>query len=226
MPSPDPGPLPTLHPRDRSKIAPEHSSDLGGIELASSGPAPVTELLHDWQSGDTNAGEELFPAVADELRKIAGNLFQGERGGHTLQPTAIVNEAFVRLLGLREMEWRDRQHFYSFAATAMRRVLVDHARGRNAAKRGGHWIRTELPPSLGVWTDPIDVLALEAALKELQRIDPERAKLVTLRFYSGLDIEELAEVLDISPRTVMRRWQITKAWLHSFLHNKPRESGA
>ncbi|MEM9408824.1 MAG: ECF-type sigma factor [Acidobacteriota bacterium] len=188
--------------------------------MASSPETPVTRLLHEWQEGDSVAAEELFPAVAGELRRIAGSLFRNERGGHTLQPTAVVNEAFVRLLGLRSMEWRDRQHFYSFAATAMRRVLVDHARQRLAEKRGGEWVRTEIPHSLGSWTDPVDVLALEKALEELQSIDEGRYRLVLLRFYSGLKMDEIGELEGVSTRTVMRRWQVTKAWLRSFFESR------
>lgn len=173
-------------------------------------------LLHDWQAGDTDAGDELFRQTAGELRRIASHLFRNERGAHTLQPTAVVNEAYVRLLNLREMEWRDREHFYSFAATTMRRVLVDHARGRNAAKREGKLRRTEIPALVGVWTDPVEVLALERALTALHAIDPERARLVTLRFYAGLTIEEVAELFDVDPRTIKRRWQTTRGWLQEY----------
>lgn len=182
----------------------------------------LTVLLQDWQSGDVGAGDELFRQAAGELRRIASHLFRNERGNHTLQPTAVVNEAYVRLLKLREMEWRDRQHFYSFAATTMRRVLVDHARGRNAEKREGKLQRTEIPASAGVWTDPVDVLTLERALDALHAIDPERARLVTLRFYAGLTIDEVAELFDVDPRTIKRRWQTTRAWLQDYLE-KPRQ---
>lgn len=188
-------------------------------------PRELTALLHDWQSGDARAGDELFREAAGELRRIASQLFRNERGNHTLQPTAVVNEAYVRLLNLREMEWRDREHFYSFAATTMRRVLVDHARGRNAAKRDGKLQRTELPASIGVWTDPIDVLALERALTALHAIDPERARLVTLRFYAGLTIDEVADLFGVDPRTIKRRWQTTRAWLQDFFqtHENAKE---
>ncbi len=182
---------------------------------------PITQLLHQWQGGDAEAGEHLFEAAAKELRRIAAAIFRNERLGHTLQPTAIVNEAFVRLLGLRDVEWQDREHFFSFAATSMRRVLVDHARARSAAKRGGGWVRTELPRSAGVWTDPLDVLVLEDALQALQRVDPERTRLAVLRFYSGLDNHELAEVLGVTDRTVKRRWQATRAWLREYLEHRP-----
>ena len=176
----------------------------------------LTLLLHDWQSGDAGAGEELFRQASGELRRIAAHLFRNERGAHTLQPTAVVNEAYVRLLNLREMEWRDREHFYSFAATTMRRVLVDHARARNASKRDGRLQRTEIPASVGVWTDPVEVLALERALTALHAIDPERARLVTLRFYAGLTIEEVAQLFDVDPRTIKRRWQTTRGWLQNY----------
>lgn len=179
----------------------------------------LTLLLHDWQAGDACAGDELFRQTAGELRRIASHLFRNERGAHTLQPTAVVNEAYVRLLNLREMEWRDREHFYSFAATTMRRVLVDHARARNASKRDGKLQRTEIPASVGVWTDPVEVLALERALSALHDIDPERARLVTLRFYAGLTIEEVAEIFDVDPRTIKRRWQTTRGWLQNFFEN-------
>ncbi len=178
---------------------------------------PVTYLLHRWREGDSNAADQLFSAAATELRKIAGHLFRNERGSHTLQPTAVVNEAFVRLLGIRDMEWQDRNHFYAFAATAMRRVLVDHARARASNKRGGEWVRTELPLGSIAWTDPVDILAIEQALNALQEVDPDRARLAVMRFYSGLSSDELADVFGVSTRTIKRRWQTTRAWLKAYL---------
>ena len=180
---------------------------------------PVTQLLHQWQAGDPAAGNRLFDEASDELRRIAANLFRNERGGHTLQPTAVVNEAFVRLLGLHDMEWQDRAHFFAFAATSMRRVLVDHARSRAAEKRGGEWVRTELPLGSRTWTDPVDVLAMEAALEALHEVDPERSRLAVLRFYAGLTTEELAALFEVSERTIKRRWKTTRGWLHNHLSN-------
>jgi RNA polymerase sigma-70 factor, ECF subfamily len=179
-------------------------------------PAPspeITRLLRAWKRGDREAAEELSVALYDELRRTARHYMRQERDGHTLQPTALVNEAFLRLAGVR-MNFQDRTHFFAFAAQIMRRVLVDHARSRGYGKRGGG-IRP-VPLDEGAFATPepgADIVALDEALSEFAKHDPRKAKVVELRFFGGLSVEETAAALSVSPQTVLRDWSLAKAWL-------------
>ena len=178
-------------------------------------PQDVTQLLRRWQQGDQEATEALLPLIYGELRKIARRHLRGERDGHTLEATALVHEVYLRLSGGEELHWNDRVHFYAVAAQMMRRVLVDHARSRDAVKRGGSVIKVSLDEARdpAVESGP-DVVALDDALKSLEVLDPRKSRIVELRFFSGLSIDETAEVLDISPATVSREWTTARAWLY------------
>lgn len=178
----------------------------------------VTRLLKRWNDGDAESGQRLVALVYDELRRIAGGYLKGERSGHTLQPTALVHEAYFRLVDHQEIQWQDRSHFFAISAQVMRRILVDHARGRHAAKRGGKQSAIPLE-SMGevAVSETTDLVALDDALAELARLDPTKAKLVELRFFGGLSIEETGEVLGVSRATVVRQWRLAKAWIHSHL---------
>jgi len=175
----------------------------------------VTRLLEQWNAGDGEALNALVAEVYAELRRIAGGLLQGERSDHTLQPTALVHEAYVRLTGIREMRIENRRHFYGAAATAMRRVLVEHARHRNAEKRGGgEAIRVPLDEAINAGIDMrADFERLDDALGALEKLVPAKARVVELRYFVGLSIEETADVLEVSPATVKRDWAFARAWL-------------
>lgn len=177
----------------------------------------VTELLRAWKSGDDEALESLIPAVYRELRAIAGRQLKSERTEHTLQPTALVNEAFLKLQGLRRIEWHDRAHFFAFSSRIMRRILVDHARGRLAAKRGAEVPRVGLTEGWDGAAEPglnaAELIDLDRALDRLASEEPRLARLVEVRFFGGLTVEEAAEVLECSPRTVKRDWAFARAWL-------------
>ena len=174
----------------------------------------VTQLLVRWRAGDRRALDELTPLVYDELHRLASRYMRGERPGHTLQTSALVNEAFLRLAGHEEIEWQNRAHFFAIAAQAMRRILVDHARRRGNQKRGGDAHKVALEEGLIVSAErAAEVVALDDALTRLAEVDPRKSQLVELRFFGGLDIEETAEVLQVSPGTVMRDWTFAKAWL-------------
>ncbi len=178
----------------------------------------ITLLLQSWSTGDREAAARVLPLVYDELRLIAADQFRGERSGHTLQATAIVHEAYVRLAGQRGLVWPSRSHFFAFAAHLMRRILVDHARHHNRDKRGGRWERltlSDLGPSQGAYGQPpsADVEALDEALSRLEKIDPQKASVVELRYFGGLTLDETAEQLGVSPETVSRQWRRAKAWL-------------
>jgi RNA polymerase sigma factor (TIGR02999 family) len=178
-------------------------------------PQPdVTGLLHAWSAGDPHALDELMPVVYAELHRLASARLRSERGDHTLQATALVNEAFVRLVGQTRINWLNRAQFFGTAAQLMRRILVDHARERRSAKRGGGATRVELDEGLGaVEPRDIDVLALDIALERLERLDPRQSRLVVLRFFGGLTIDEVARVLEMSPATAKREWVTAKMWL-------------
>lgn len=176
----------------------------------------VTTLLHALSRGDPNAMARLIPLVYDQLHRLAAARFGHERGNHTLQPTALVHEAYLRLIPQRRVHWQSRAHFIGVAAQLMRRILIDHARGRHAAKRGGLPDKVTLPSVARRPSAPseIDVLALDDALERLTVLDAQQGRIVELRFFGGLTVEETAEVLGISAATVKRDWRLAKAWLH------------
>ena len=175
----------------------------------------VTQLLVRWREGDPHALDELMPLVYKELRRLAAHYMRGERPGHTLQTSALVNEAYLRLAGHEEIQWQDRAHFFAVAAQAMRRILVDHARRRDNLKRGGGALRVALDDDAVIVSAGrvAEVVALDEALARLAEVAPRKSQLVELRFFGGLSIEETAEVLGVSPGTVMRDWTFAKAWL-------------
>ena len=177
-------------------------------------PADVTQLLLAWGAGDRAAGERLLPAVYDELHRQAARAMRREGGEHTLQATALVHEAYLRLVDQRRIEWRNRAQFFGVAAEAMRRVLVDHARARLAAKRGGGAHRVTLGDADaavdGAPDGGLDILALHEALERLAALDPDQARVVELRYFGGLSIEETATAMGISPATVKREWAIAR----------------
>ena len=174
----------------------------------------VTALLHAWKDGDAHALEQLMSIVYEELHRAARHYMQMERSGHTLQTTALVNEAFLRLAGTREIGYNDRVHFFAFAAQIMRRVLVDHARSCRSLKRGAgeHPIALD-DCMIGAPDRNAEVEALDEALNELAKHDERKARVVELRFFAGLTVEETAAALDVSPQTVVRDWTLSKAWL-------------
>ena len=174
----------------------------------------VTELLDRWNRGDSGAFNDLMPLVYDELHRLAGHYLRGERDGHTLQPTALVHEAYLRLAGVRAADFQNRVHFYGAAARTMRRILVDHARRRGAHKRSGGAEHVDLERASQVGIDPdTDLLALDRALENLTAVSPKAARVVELRFFGGLSIEQAAEFLDVGPTTVKRHWAFARAWL-------------
>jgi len=187
----------------------------------------VTELLVQWSNGDEAALERLMPLVYEECRRIATRQMRGEREEHTLTPTALVNELYLRLVDQRRTTWSNRAQFFGIAAQLMRRVLVDHARARLAEKRAGGRIVVSLEAAEDVTSSsPLaDVLAIDDALIRLGRIDHDQQRIVELRFFAGLTVEETAHVLERSPRTVKREWQLAKAWLFRELSEKPIRSG-
>jgi RNA polymerase sigma factor (TIGR02999 family) len=174
----------------------------------------ITQLLIEWRDGDETALDRLIPLVYEELRRLAHHYMRRERPGHTLQTTALVNEVYLRLVDHRGMRWQNRAHFYAVAAQAMRRILVDHARSRNYLKRGGDvkMIRLEEATTV-VLKQAADLVALDDALSELAAIDPRKSQIVEMRYFGGMSVEETAEVLGVSPVTVMRDWSTAKAWL-------------
>jgi RNA polymerase sigma-70 factor (ECF subfamily) len=174
----------------------------------------VTEILRAWTAGDAGALDRLMPILYAELRRTAAGYMRRERDGHSLQATALVNEAFLRLVDVRHVTYRDRTHFYTLAAQMMRRVLVDHARSRGYQKRGGGVQCIELDEGAVVSAEPpVDLVTLDDALNELQKQDQRKARVVELRFFGGLSVQETAAALDVSPQTVLRDWSLAKAWL-------------
>jgi RNA polymerase sigma factor (TIGR02999 family) len=174
----------------------------------------VTQLLVDWGNGDEAALEKLMPLVYDELRAIAHRHMRRERAGHSLQTTALVNEAYLRLVDQRDVRWQNRVHFFAIAAQLMRRILIDHARGRRRARRGGGVLKLSLDEATVVSREPAaELIALDDALRNLEAIDPRKGRLVELRFFGGLSLDETAAELGISPRTAMRDWRMAKSWL-------------
>ena len=179
-------------------------------------PAPheVTKLLRDWSDGDESALHKLTPLVYDELHRLAHQHMRRENAGHMLQTSALVNEAYLRLIDASQVRWENRAHFFGIAARLMRRILVDDARRRNFDKRGGHTIQVPLDEVLTVpQQQAVNLVALEDALKRLASIETRQSEIVELRFFGGLSVDETAEVLKVSPRTVMREWNFARAWL-------------
>ncbi len=174
----------------------------------------VTQLLRDWSAGKQEARDQLLGLVYEPLRAIAGRHLNHERAGPTLQPTALVNELYLKLVDQRSVAWNDRAHFFAVAAQVMRRILVDHARRRNSEKRGGDAIAVTIGAAVDLAaTENLDVVALDLALETLEKIFPQQARIVELRFYAGLTIDETAAVLAISPATISREWTMARAWL-------------
>jgi RNA polymerase sigma factor (TIGR02999 family) len=177
-------------------------------------PHDVTQLLVAWSNGDEAARDQLLPLVYEQLHRLAHQYMNRERPGHTLQTSALVNEAFVRLVDQRNVRWQNRSHFFAIAAQMMRRVLVDYARSRQSEKRGGNAVQVSLNEELIVSDEQNDeVVALDEALKTLATLDQRKCQIVELRFFAGLSIEETAEVLGVSSGTIMREWTLAKAWL-------------
>ena len=184
-------------------------------------PASITQLLIKWRHGDQAALDELLPQVYGELRRLANYYLRRERPNHTLQPTALVHEAYLRLVDATEIDWQNRAHFFGIAANLMRRILVDDARHRTRHKRGAG-AKPEVLDDLPVAApetalDAVDTIALGRALQQLETLDPGQARLVELRFFGGLTLEETATVLEVSPSTVKREWAIAKGWLYRAL---------
>ncbi|HTS65624.1 MAG TPA: sigma-70 family RNA polymerase sigma factor [Candidatus Acidoferrales bacterium] len=181
-----------------------------------SGSAPdVTQLLVNWSHGDQRALEQLMPLVYGELRRLAGAYLRRERSNHTLQSTALVHEAFLRLVNQQDVQWRNRAHFYGIAAQMIRRILVDYARGQHAEKRGAGAVKLVLDEAMAVpqQSPDIDLLSLNDALDRLTELDERQSRVVELRFFAGLSIEETAEVMHLSPASIKREWQTARAWL-------------
>jgi RNA polymerase sigma factor (TIGR02999 family) len=176
-------------------------------------------LLLAWRQGNQAAFEELIPLVYDELRRLAHRQLRGERTNHTLQTAELVHETYLRLVDSNRVNWQNRAHFLAVAAQSMRRILVDAARSRQSLKRGGDHTRVELDAELTIaGASSVDVVALDDALEALASADPRRSRVVELRFFGGLSVEETAEVLEVSAETVMRDWKVAKAWLFKQLH--------
>lgn len=175
----------------------------------------ITERLIAWGSGETSALDDVMRAVYQELRRMADHYLRLERPDHTLQPTALVHEAYLRLIDQRKVSWQNRAHFFGVAAQMMRRILVDHARTKQRGKRGGAARKLSLDEVMNLSQGrAADLVALDDALKALAEIDPRKSQVVELRFFGGLNVEETAEVLDVSPQTVLRDWKMAKAWLY------------
>ena len=185
----------------------------------------VTSLLLAIRDGDSTAARELVPLVYDELRRLAGHYMRGERPGHTLQATALVHEAWLKLIDTSRVEFENRSHFFAMAAQQMRRILVDHARARQAGKRGGKAEKLPLNEVVvGPDAEQADILALDDALQALAKLDPQQSRIVELRYFGGLSIEETAQVLGISPATVKREWAMARAWLRQELGPAPGDA--
>src|SRR5919108_1945655 len=181
-------------------------------------PSQITQMLQEWQDGSQEALHRLIPPVYDELHALASRQLAREWRHDRLQTTVVVNEAYMKLFGQREVDWQNRGHFFAIAAQLMRRILVDHARREQREKRGGDAVRVELDDAVATTAPPgvdaVDALALDRALQKLEELDPDQAKVVELRFFGGLTVEETAAALGISPATVKREWATAKGWLY------------
>lgn len=177
-------------------------------------PEGVTQLLKAWGNGEQKALDQLIPLVYSELHRLALRYMGRERNAHTLQPTALVHEMYERLVDLRHVSWQNRAHFFGVSAQLMRRVLVDYARSRRYAKRGGEWRQVPFNEAVAVFRDrQTDIVALDDALRTLADIDPRKSRVVEMRFFGGMSIKEVAEVLNVSLETVLRDWRLAKVWL-------------
>lgn len=177
-------------------------------------PKTITQLLIEWRSGDKAALDGLIPIVHQELHRLAKYYLRGERAGHTLQTSALVNEVYLRLVDHENINWQNRAHFFGVAAQAMRRVLVDYARTRKSEKRGGDILQVSLADAVNVAEEKaIELIALDDALQDLEKMDARKSRIVELRYFGGLSVEETAEVIGVAPITVMREWNAAKAWL-------------
>jgi RNA polymerase sigma-70 factor, ECF subfamily len=185
-------------------------------------PSEFTLLLTSFRNGDKTALDRMTPILYEELRRLARHFLAAERLDHTLQPTALVHEAYLRLVDQHAVDWQNRAHFLGVAASMMRRILINHARANRAAKREGYAQALSLEDALGVFTNPqVDVLELNRALQQLTEIDPQQGRVVELRFFGGLTIEETAEVMGISPATVKREWSTARLWLLQKIEASP-----
>ncbi len=181
-------------------------------------PEDITRLLAQWSDGDAESLDRVLVLVYSELQRMAAAAMRGERRDHTLEPTALVHEAFMRLAKLREIRWDDRAHFFGTAARVMRRILVDHARRHRAAKRGSG-AKEQLDDALMLTNDQAgEIERLDDALKDLERLDPRQSRVVELRYFGGFSVSETAEALDVSPITVKRDWAVARAWLQDYMH--------
>jgi RNA polymerase sigma factor (TIGR02999 family) len=184
----------------------------------------TTQLLRAWAAGDRDALEQLTPRVYDELRRIAGHFMRGQRPGRTIQTTALVHEAYIKLIDVNNVDWQHRAHFFAVSAQIMRRILLDRARRSTAAKRGGPKLRLNLDELPDVGSGPArELVALDDALNTLAEIDPRKARVVELRFFGGLSVPETAAVLKVSPETVLRDWKLARSWLLAELGSGPSE---
>ena len=174
----------------------------------------LTQLLVDWGNGNEAALDQLMPLVYSELHRLAGSYMWREGGGHTLKTSALINEAYLRLVDQKSMQWQNRAHFFGVAARLMRQILVDHARSRSRAKRGGGARMVSLVEQSAISKEIEDVIALDDALKNLSEMDPRKSQIVEMKFFGGLTTEEVAEVLNVTTRTVEREWRKAKAWLY------------
>jgi len=191
------------------------------MEIPSLAAHRVTQLLVDWSGGNQAAHDELMPLVYDELRRLARRHMRREGVGHSLQTTGLVNEAYLRLVDQESVRWQNRAHFFGIASQLMRRILVDHARMRKRLKRGGGALRVSLDEAEAIASEsPTNLIELDEALVRLAELDPRKSRIVELRFFGGLSIEETAEVLQVSPGTVMHDWTLAKAWLYRALDNE------
>jgi len=186
--------------------------------MSAPSPNEVTQLLVDWGKGDQGALDQLIPLVYDELRRLAGRYMRRESQGHTLQTSALVNEAYLRLVDQKNVQWQNRAHFFGVAAQLMRRILVDHARSRSRAKRGGGAQMVSLVEQAATSKEVAEVIALDDALKNLAEMDPRKSQIVEMKFFGGLTTEEVAEVLKVTSRTVEREWRKARAWLNRALN--------
>lgn len=187
-----------------------------------SSPHEITAQLIAWSKGDAAALEQLMPAVYQELRRIADHYLRSEQSGHSLQPTALVHEAYLRLIDQKQVEWHNRAHFFGVAAQMMRRILIDHAKAKHRIKRGGTAPKISLDETVSFTRErAAELVALDDALQVLGEIDERKSRIVELRYFGGLTVEETAQVLGISDKTVMRDWKLAKAWLYDEINRRP-----